>query len=271
MARFRFFTADASAPRACSFFSSAALALPAASRPTLTGISFCDTALSAPCAATPVMCAASRRGEAKAVSFESPVARPCAFSCSSNTPAKESPSFRSAFGGSSSTNSSTRRLFVAIASGRLLLHCGHPLARCHREAEPLAALVVTLRDAARQVADAADVGGAFRHADRAARIQQVEAVRGLEHLLVRRQRERLLHQVLRLLLVRAERREQELGVAVLEVVGGLLHLVLVVDVAVAEAFSPLQVVDVVHALQVHRQALQAVRDFAGDRLAIDAA
>jgi hypothetical protein len=72
---------------------------------------------------------------------------------------------------------------------------------------------------ARQVADAADVGGALGHADGAARVQQVEAVGGLEHLLVGRQRQLLLHQVLGLLLVRAEGGEQEVGVGVLEVVG----------------------------------------------------
>ena len=57
----------------------------------------------------------------------------------------------------------------------------------------------------------------------------------------------------------------------LEVVGALLDLVLVIDVAVAEAVGPLQLVDVVDALQVHRQALESVGDLAGDRLAVDAA
>ena len=71
--------------------------------------------------------------------------------------------------------------------------------------------------------------------------------------------------------MRGEGQEQEIDVAVFEVVGALLLLVLQVDVAIAEALGPLQVVDVVDALQVHRQALEAVGDLAGDRLAVDAA
>ncbi|MNZ98634.1 hypothetical protein D3C78_1179270 [compost metagenome] len=57
-------TADASAPRAASFLSSAGVAWPSAVRPTVAGMSFCDTALSAAWGATSVMCAARRRGEA---------------------------------------------------------------------------------------------------------------------------------------------------------------------------------------------------------------
>ncbi len=96
-------------------------------------------------------------------------------------------------------------------------------------------------------------------------------MRGLEHLLVGGQRQLLHDQVLGLLFVRTKSREQELGVAVLKVVGRLLHLVLVVHVAVAHGVGPLQVVDVVHALQIHGQALQAIGDLAGDGLAVDAA
>ena len=64
IARLRCGTTEASAPIACSFFSRAGVGWPAASRPTLTGMSFCDTALSAACDATAVTCAASRRGDA---------------------------------------------------------------------------------------------------------------------------------------------------------------------------------------------------------------
>ena len=94
---------------------------------------------------------------------------------------------------------------------------------------------------------------------------------GLQHLLVRGQGEFFAHEVLGLPLVRAECAEQELDVAVLEVVGALLHLVLVVHVAVLEGLGPQQVVHVVDTLQVHREALQAVGDLAGDRPAVDAA
>src|SRR6185369_7777333 len=271
MARLRPGTADASAPSDCSFFSNAGVALPEASRPTLTGMSFCDTDLSAAWVATCVTCAASRRGEAKEASCDCAEASPCSFNCSNITAAKASPSFFRALGGSSSTKSSTSRFCVVIALRRFLLQVRHPLARRHRETQAFAAVVITLGDAARQVADAADVRRAFSDADRAARIQQVEAVRGLEHLLVSRQRELLLHQVPGLPLVRRESREEEVRIAVLEVVGRLLFLVLQVDVAVAQAFGPGEVIDVVDLLQVHGQALQPVGDLAGDRLAIDAA
>ena len=69
----------------------------------------------------------------------------------------------------------------------------------------------------------------------------------------------------------AECAQQELDVAVLEVVGTLLDFVLVIDVAVADARRPLQVEDALDALDVHRQAFQTVRDLAGDRPALDAA
>ena len=44
-----------------------------------------------------------------------------------------------------------------------------------------------------------------------------------------------------------------------------------IDVAVGQAIGPGQVIDILDALQVHRQAFDAVGDFAGDRLAVDAA
>ena len=46
----------------------------------------------------------------------------------------------------------------------------------HREAEPRAARQVALRHALREVADAADVGGAFGHRDCAARLEHIEEV-----------------------------------------------------------------------------------------------
>ena len=64
MARLSCGTAEASAPSAFSRLSKAGVALPLASSPTLTGMSFCETALSVACAATWVMWAASLRGEA---------------------------------------------------------------------------------------------------------------------------------------------------------------------------------------------------------------
>ena len=57
-------TALASAPKDCSFFSKAGVAFPLASKPTATGISFWETALSAACAATATMWTPRRRGDA---------------------------------------------------------------------------------------------------------------------------------------------------------------------------------------------------------------
>ena len=51
-----------------------------------------------------------------------------------------------------------------------------------------------LRDGAGEVPDAADVGGALGHRDRPARVEQVERVRRLEHLVVCRERQVALEQ-----------------------------------------------------------------------------
>ena len=107
-------TALASAPRPASFFSSAGVAEPSAARPTATGISLTDCALSGATGSTWLMCAARRRGVANTLRAEPSPARPLARSdCSSPAP-KASPSFFKALGGSSSTNSSTSR-FLACA------------------------------------------------------------------------------------------------------------------------------------------------------------
>src|SRR5574343_788286 len=296
-------TRDASAPSAASFLSSAGVGEPSAASATATGISFGCTARSAARTATPLTCTAMRRGEAKALTAASAAARPWACSEAASTDAKDSPSFFRALGGSSSTNSSTSRLAVVLMVGasrrgsglhglvggggglrgllgllgELRAHLVGPRLGGHGEVEAGAAVEVALGDGARQVADAADVGGALGHADGAARVEQVEGVRGLEHLLVAGQRELLAHQVLGLLLVRGEGGQQELDVAVLEVVGALLDLVLVEHVAVLQVGAAVlalgvdQVVDVLHALEVHGQTLQAVGDLAGDGLAVDAA
>src|SRR5579863_10172589 len=57
-------------------------------------------------------------------------------------------------------------------------HAVHGVAE-HRESELFARIVVSLRDEARQRANTADIRRAFGHRDRAARIEQVERVRGL--------------------------------------------------------------------------------------------
>ena len=96
-------------------------------------------------------------------------------------------------------------------------------------------------------------------------------MRGLEHHLVARQREPRLDQVLRLGLVIGEMPEQHFAIGLLEVVGRLLDLILVVDVAVRHTRRPGQIEHVFHVLQIHGEALDAVGDFPGDRFAVDSA
>ena len=92
-------------------------------------------------------------------------------------------------------------------------------------------------------------------------VEQVEAVARLDALVVGRQRQRRLQSQQRLAfrLGVGEVPEQQLGVGVFEVVGRTLDLVLLEDVAVGDAAAvPVEVVDVLDALDVHRQPLQPV-------------
>ena len=140
-------------------------------------------------------------------------------------------------------------------------------------------LEVQAGDLARQVAHAADVHRAVGDADHAARVEHVEGVAALEHVVVGRHRQARLEAALGLALVLAEVAVQHVGVGDLEAVAAELALVLPVDVAVGDGhrlavFVPLrphQVVDAVHALQVHGQALQTVGELDGDGVEVEAA
>src|SRR5204862_2156891 len=125
------------------------------------------TSPSRPAALAPVcsIVNAKRRGVAYTVKAGDAVAS-CAFTSASATwPPKASESARSDFGGSSSVSSSTSSVAFSAMD--------------QREAEALARLVVGLGDRARERAHAPDVGGTFADRDRAARIEQVDGVRGL--------------------------------------------------------------------------------------------
>ena len=111
-------------------------------------------------------------------------------------------------------------------------------------------------------------------------VKQIEGVAGLEHHFVGGQGQVQVHQALGFAFEVVELLEKLLAVAGLEVVDGLFDFVLMEDVAVGElAFRAVrigprredEVEDVVAVLQIHRQALETVRDFAGDRLAFKAA
>ena len=181
---------------------------------------------------------------------------------------------------SSSGKRQRRQLFGAQLheeiAHRVVAHAGTfvPAASIGKP-ERFAAVVVGLRDGTRQRAHAQDVALAFGDRDRLARVQQVEGVRGLHHLLVRRQREFRLEQLAAGGFVFVEVAQQHRGVGMLEVVSRLLHFVLVEHVAVGDAaerpIGPHDVEDAFDALQIHREALEAVGDFTRDGFAVEAA
>src|SRR5579859_2655993 len=144
----------------------------------------------------------------------------------------------------------------------------------HREAQDLPGVVIGLSHAACERAHPQDVALAFRHGDGAARVQEVEGMGGLQHLLVGRQRQPLLQEARAFGFADVEPLEEFCSVGLLEVVPGLLHLVLVVDVAVGDlalrAVGPGELVHILYTLQVHGQALETVGDLTGDRLALEA-
>src|SRR6266481_4838940 len=128
----------------------------------------------------------------------------------------------------------------------------------------------------RELADAQDVSLPLGHADGAARVEQVEDVRAFQAVVVGGEGKLLLHQRAALLLVLIEETEEALRVAGVEAVLALLALVLPEDVAVGELApvgirAPDQVVDVVDALQVHGDALEAVGQLGGNRMALESA
>ena len=80
-----------SSPKLCNFFNKAGVALPATSRPTLAGISFCEICLSSALSFTYITCAANRRGDANAVTLALSSVKPCAVKLSNKPLAKDSP------------------------------------------------------------------------------------------------------------------------------------------------------------------------------------
>src|SRR6185436_19697696 len=200
--------------------------------------------------------AARRRGVARSCSTLPPFgARPSATSSSRMPWANALPSADSALGGSSSVSSSTSRL----------------LAIFHWEAEAFAGLEISLGHRAGEGPYPPNVGGALGHRDRAARVEQVEGMRGLHHHLVARQHALRFDQPFRLAFVVREGIEKQRDVGELEVVARLLDFVLVIHIAVGDPRRPDQVIHAVLALQVHRQAFEAVGDLAEHRLAREAA
>ena len=108
------------------------------------------------------------------------------------------------------------------------------------------------------------------------RIEQVEHMGGLQHHFIGRERQAGLDHLAALRFAGIEPREQHSDIRVFEVIGRHLDLVLTIYIAVGDhsgraVFSPDQIVDTLHALQIHRDPLQTVGDLAGDGAAVQSA
>src|SRR5690606_38236654 len=97
----------------------------------------------------------------------------------------------------------------------------------------------------------------------AARIEQVEGVRALQHELVARVEQTLLQEAPGLAFETVEQHALQVGVALLEVVAAVLLLEVTPKVAHGDALRHLDVEAVLDVLQVHRQALHAVGQLDG--------
>src|SRR6185437_1476133 len=122
----------------------------------------------------------------------------------------------------------------------------------------------------RKLANAADVRGSLRHRDRPTRVEQVERVRTLQHLVVGRKRQPALEQVSALRLVLVETTGEHVDRRLLEVVPRPLALVLKVDVAPRDAWCPLELKRRPLALEEHRQPFETVGHLGGNELDVEA-
>src|ERR1700694_157799 len=106
----------------------------------------------------------------------------------------------------------------------------------------------------------------------AARIQQVENVRALQHLIVGgKNHVARLEETLAFALVQVEEFPQHADVGQLEVVFGKLALVFKTHLAIADSRGPLDVVDAVDILEEGDDPLKTVRQLGGDQIEIEAA
>jgi hypothetical protein len=134
-----------------------------------------------------------------------------------------------------------------------------------------------LRDRDRQLPHAQDIRHPLGDADAAARIEQVEHVRALEAVVERGQhqagtQQRTSEAVILVEQVPMERMELRGGhVDLSEGVLRLLDLVAVAHVTIRHAGPPLEVEHVIHVLERHREALEAVGELDGDGREVHAA
>ena len=126
-------------------------------------------------------------------------------------------------------------------------------------------------DLPRQVAHASEERGALGDADGAARIQQVEGVRTAQDIVVRRDHQLVRQTALGLRLEQIVHQLEAADIGDLEIVFAVLDLGLLQHVAIRAAAIPVDLPDLVHALQVHHDAFQTVGVLDGDRVEREAA
>ena len=134
-----------------------------------------------------------------------------------------------------------------------------------REAQGLATLHVFLRAADRETPHPLDEAGPLGDADGASRLQHVERVRATQGVVVGGQNQAELQETEPFRFVLFEQPVQEGDVGRFEVVLRKLDLFLKTHVAVSDRSPPLEIEDVVDAVQKHADALAAVGDLDGDR------
>src|SRR3990170_4175138 len=134
-----------------------------------------------------------------------------------------------------------------------------------------------------EVAHAQDIGLPLRHRDHAARIEQIENMRGLDRLVVGRQHHHMALAVVALGEQRAafgfgvaKMIEQEVGVGVLEIEARVFLLSLQEDVAIGDLVLPLPAVEIeiehaVDALHIHGKPLKPIGELACHGIAIEPA
>src|SRR5712664_2384743 len=131
-------------------------------------------------------------------------------------------------------------------------------------------------------ADPGHQGGAFRRGNNAARVHQVEEVRGLEAVVVRREERpanavlpfrglETVQEFLGLLFVEFEFGANGGGIAAIKAVLGELLLFHEANVAVGFVRGPAQIVNALDALEECADALEAGGEFYGDGVEVDPA
>src|SRR3990167_1881325 len=139
------------------------------------------------------------------------------------------------------------------------------------KAERFAEAQIPLGRERREVPDAEDVFHAFRHADGAAGVEEIERVGTFLDELVARQNESGGEEAFGLGFERIKQPEQNGRIRFLEIVRRLLPLVALVHFCVGETIVPLQVIDVIDALKRHADAFESVGEFDRDRVELDPA